>query len=175
MDTRHAGQAMIELMAGLVVVLAVFAGLLQIASLTRTHTEANVEARREAGSLTMLDTLDGLPLTMPDYMRDRFEGPDTRRHSRDDTFDNANPANFDGLITQQTAPDQAGWDALNSVPGNAVSGLNGNPNPVAMFGLVRGQEEDQVELIPAVRSLLYHADSIDVEGKAWMTWTKGIY
>jgi hypothetical protein len=166
---------MIELMIGLVAVLAVFAGLLQIASLSRTRTEVSVEARREAGALTMLSTLDGLPVTIPDYVRDRFAGADTRRHSRDDTFDNANPADLDALITQRSAPDNAGWGVLNSVPGNAVSGLSGHPDPVSVFGLLNGKETETLEVIPAVRSLLYHADSIEVEGSAWMTWTKGIY
>ena len=42
------GQAIVEFIVGLVAVLVLFAGLLQVASLAKTHTDTMVEARRLA-------------------------------------------------------------------------------------------------------------------------------
>jgi len=166
------GQAMIELIVGLVAILALLAGLLQVASLTKTHTDTMVEARREAGELAMLD----LELMMdPDYIRDWREGPDTKRYTRDDISTSADSVIFDDTIVEKASADSDGWEILREVPDNRLSRLHDNLDPVSCFGLVRGYDKKSVDLISAVQSLLYRADTIDVECEVWMTWTKGIY
>ena len=47
--------------------------------------------------------------------------------------------------------------------------------PHLQFGLVEGDARISTPLMPVVRTLLYRADEVEVEGKAWLTWTKGIY
>jgi hypothetical protein len=53
--------------------------------------------------------------------------------------------------------------------------MAGTPFPHLLFGLVEGRADDTVELWPVVRRLLYQADSVDIEGRVWLVWTKGIY
>jgi len=168
---REGGQAIVELMVGLVAVVVLVAGLLQVASLSSAHTETMVEARRQAGERAMLDSES---VFTPDYIRDWHEGPDTRRYTRDDTFTTANAADFQSTIVDKAA-DAAGWTVIDTVPGNRLTRIHGSGMPQTQFGLVRGYDSKTVDLLPAIQSLVYAADSIEVETEVWMTWTKGIY
>jgi len=102
-------------------------------------------------------------------------GDDERRHTRDDYTTSGDTLGFDGAIVGASSPDNDGWHIIQQAPGDQLSMLHGTPNPSQLFGLVEGQAEEDVPLLPAVRSLLYDADSIDVESRVWMTWTRGIY
>ena len=172
----RSGQAMVEFIVGLVAVMALLAGLLQVASLGKAHTDSMVEARREAADLAMMDLGDGtVVLSDPDYIQEWNVGPDGRHHSRDDTWTEANAGEFNERIVDRAAADPEGWSILGDVPNNPIGQLHGNWDAVAALGLVHGHDERPVPLLPAVRSLLYRADSVDVECDVWLTWTKGIY
>jgi len=176
-NSDRAGQAVVEFLVGLVAVLVLFAALLQMASLNKAHTDTMVEARRQAGELAMLQLGPGLEIMSdPDYILNWQEGPDGKRHTRDDRFSSASPAAFNAVIVDLAAPNAEGWTIIDSVPDNRLTGLHNDPDPVAGFGLVRGHHSvSDVPLLPAVQSLLYRAESIDVESEVWLTWTKGIY
>jgi len=175
-DCRRGGQAMVEFVVGLVALLALFAGLLQLAALTRAHTDAMAAAREQAGERALLDT-EPAPIVAgtPDYIRDWNPGPDRRSYSRDDRFTGGNQAFFDRVIVERAADGPSGWSILDSLPENRLTGLHCNPNPVARFGLVRGRERAGVPMISAAQELLYHAREIEIEANVWMTWMKGIY
>ncbi len=171
------GQALVELMVGLVVVMILVAGLLQMSSMTSAHTDVMIEAREEAALLAMLDLGPDMDvLSDADYIRDWHEGGDGRRLSRDDFSDTGDAAAFQGLVVDQTVAD-AGWDILNAAPNNRISRLRGDPMVVSSFGLVKGRatESARLDMLPAFRHLIYQADSIDVEATAWMTLCKGLY
>jgi len=167
---------MVELMVGLVAVLALLAGLLQVAGLTRAHTDTMVEARREAGFRAMLDPGRAANVgTTPDYIRDWRAGPDERRHTRDDRHTAGDPSAFQRVIAARAAPDPAGWQILDGIEGNRVSALYHSAVPAGVFGLVEGYDTQSVPVLPAVRALLYRADTVQVESRVWMTRTGGIY
>jgi hypothetical protein len=162
---------MVELIVALVVILALAAGLLQVASLGRAHTEVMVDARREAGLLAMLEVI---PLAAPDYIQDWDPGPDGKRLTRDDLPILGDDMAFDDVIVEKAAADDDAWAILSTVS-NSIPALRDHLDPVAVFGLVHGEESETVPLLPAVRSLLYQADSIDVRADVWMTRARGIY
>jgi len=163
---------MIELITALVLILALTAGLLQIASLGRAHTEVMLQARREAG----LEAMAEVPaLEWPDYVLDWAPGPDGKRITRDDELLTDNPAPFDAFIVEQAGAGDEQWAVLEAATNDALPSLRGDPDPVLAFGLVRGHDDDDVPLISAVQSLFYQADSIAVEGEVWLTHTRGIY
>jgi hypothetical protein len=173
---KDAGQAMVEFLVGLVALLALTVGLLQFVSLNTRHAEALEKARLDAGVTAMLDLSDdGQILSNPDCILDWREGPDGERHTRDDRADPANPLPFTERIAGKAAGSPAEWSILGSVPDTRLPDLRDNPDPVSAFGLVRGHRTATVPLLPGVQDLLYRAKSVDVEGEAWMTWTKGIY
>jgi hypothetical protein len=176
MDTKRRGSAMLELMIGLVTIIALFAGLVQIVSLSEARHATHVEARRLAGRYALRDVGSGMgQLSDADYISDWDPGADGRRHTYDDSASGGSPWSFSDDIVQYSSPDSAGWTIIQQAAGDHLSPLLGQPNPAALFGLVEGEAHATVELLPAVKSLLYDADSIEVESRVWMTWTKGIY
>ena len=166
------GQAMIEFMVGLVAVLALFVGLLQIAVLTKVQTESMVEARREAGKRAIM----GLDiLSSPHSIRDWEEGSDSKRHTADDEYTPATSGEFNNTIVRKAAVDSEDWGLIDGVLANRVSRLRDSGASVFELGLVRGYHRETVELMSAVQSLLYRAESIDIESEVWMTQTGDIF
>lgn len=171
-DTGRNGQALVELMVGLIAILALVAGLVQVVSLARSRTDSLVEARKMAGELALM----GAPVAAaPEFIRDWSEGPDGRRHTRDDRFTRADAMEFSRIIVEQAAPDASGWRRLQSIPVDALSSLRGDPAPTARFGFVRGRDRREVPLLPAVQSLLYRSPSIEIESEVWLAVTGGLY
>ena len=166
------GQAMVELVVGLVAVLVLFAGLLQIIGLTQTQTDVLVNARREAGQRAMAGTANRMA---PDYIRFWEEGPDESRHSVDDRHTAADPGRFRTTVIEELASDPSDWLVVDAVPGNPFSDLHDNANPISDFGLLNGTDSDTVDLIPTLRNLVYDSDTITVESEVWMPWMRGMY
>ena len=172
----RSGQALVELLVGLVVILVLVAGLLQVASLTNTESDVMADARAEAGELAMMDVDSSIDLVYgTDYIHDWQPGSDTTRYTPDDVWSQGNPAGFENQIVNRASPTPAGWDIIDAVPDNRFTRLRKSGDPISCFGLVKGHEKKSVEVIPAVRELLYRADTIQVESEVWMTSTKGIY
>ena len=170
---RERGSAMIELIIGLVSIVALFAGLVQMVSISRARHDTQYEARSEAGE----DSLSDLTALFSDaeFIEDWDAGSDERRHTRDDHTTSGDTSGFNGAIVGASSPDSEGWEIIGQAPGDQFSMLGGAPNPAQLFGLVEGRAEEDVPLLPAVRSLLYNAENIEIESRVWMTWTRGIY
>jgi hypothetical protein len=170
------GQAMVEFLVGLVAVMALLIGARQVASLARNHTEAMVEARRQAGELAILTDLDGESdiLYHASYLDTWDTGPDGRPHTRDDVPVFAVASAFQDTVVERSASAED-WELLESIPENRVQRLRQNADPVQFFGLVQGYDSRTVALLPAARSLIYNAESIEIEAEAWIPLLRGIY
>ena len=170
------GQAITELMVGLVAVLALLAALVQIVTISKRHTDAMVTARKIAGQLAMQD---GQPVSGADYLEDWEEGGDGKRYTKDDEPVEDDPSDFDSFIVEKAAQGAAGWDILNTAEYDDIPDLRNNPTPADVFGLVEGTADgtadDTVELLPVFKHLIYNADAIEIEVSAWQTLTTGIY
>jgi hypothetical protein len=171
----RSGQAMIEVIVGLVAMVVLIAGLIQIVKLTRAQTEAMIDAREMVGALAFDDD----PLSaFPGYIEDVEVGPDGRTYTGDDTTSDANAGEFDTRIVRRlVSPDNEAneWDTLDALPSSAFTSLHESLAPSTEFGLLRGQASTTIPTDPAIRQLLYNADEIEVECEVWMTWTRGIY
>ncbi len=174
-STSKSGQALIEVMIGMVVILVLVSSILQIASMCRAHTDVMVEARAEAAERCMFELGPGMEtLSDADYIGDWNEGNDQRRLSRDDEHDTGDTAAFQEKVVDKSATD---WSIIDSVPNNRISRLRADPMVISSFGLVKGYATDsaKLDMLPAFRHLVYKADSIDVEATTWMTLCKGVY
>ena len=164
------GQALVELITGLVGLLVLTAVLLQIGRIGLEHSQAMAEARGQAGAYAMDDTYT-LALPEPLLIYDWDEGPDTRRHSQDDQpiLSNAD-ALMDNILTH-THPSELSV----ARPGNAFSSIVNSEAWIEELHLVHGQAGTAtIPLLPVVRSLIYNADSIQVDTDVWLTWTRGL-
>jgi len=61
---------------------------------------------------------------------------------------------------------------LDSVSNDALPALRGSVNPAALFGLIGHEESETVRILPAVRSLLYRADQLDIKYEVWTTHSR---
>lgn len=163
---------MVELMVGMVSLLVLVAVIAQLAIFVRAGHETAVRAREQAGELALADSWISATAT---YIGEIGYGPDAKPYTRDDEFRAADSSAYYSRILDPTATDPTDWNVLDAIPGNAFSDLHASQNPISIFGLLRGQESETVELLPAVRNLLYREDSIQIEETVWMPWTKGVY
>jgi hypothetical protein len=167
---------MLELMAALVAVLALLAGLVQMVSLARARHDTRYEARSAAGEAALDASGSGMgQLSDAEYILDWDRGPDGLRHTRDDRSRPADAYRFSDAIVRRSSPDPEGWAIVRRLQSDPLSMLVDQPNPAALYGLIESDAREEVPLLPAVRRLLYDAESIEVESRVWMTWTKGIY
>lgn len=166
------GQAIVELVIGLVSILVVTMGMVQLAAIVLAHTRTLQTARREVGTMSVQET--GL-MASPDYIRLWNAGADDRTYSADDRFDDADGARFKSDIAEKAAPDSEGWTVLENAPGRVMADLRGSAKPVDELGLMRGADSERVPLISTIQSLLYRSEDIRIETEVWMVWTKGIY
>ncbi len=168
MNQNQSGQAIVELVVALVVILVLVAGTIQICSMGVSHSGLMMMARKEAGQKAMLDASS---FSGPQYIAACTPGNDGIDFSRDD---GATPG--DAALLQLGIVDKAHPSELDQrCSGNSISALANNAFPQDSFGLVDGEATTNIILYPIVRKLLYNSDSINLKGKAWMTWTKGIY
>ena len=163
---------MVELVVGLVVLLVLFGGILVLGQLSRTQTKTMIDARHQAGNQAMSDVS---PFAGPLYIAARTVGGDGVTYSRDDGSTLGDVADLQDHVVGYAHPDEV--DKI--VPKNHLSALSDTktPFPYLMFGFTHGESSEMIALTntPVVRDALYRADTIEVKGEAWLTWTKGIY
>lgn len=162
------GQAIVEFVVAMVVIMVLFAGILQYCRLGLLQSRAMTEARRLAGVKAMQDLS---PFDSPQYIHNCTTGLDGVAYSRDDGVSLDTPALLESGIVSFAHPD--GLDQV--IPDNPVSALAKAQMPEALLGLVHGEKESSMPVLPLVKELIYHADAVDVRGSAWLVWTKGIY
>lgn len=175
MDTEHkknqSGQALVELCIGLIAILTVFAGIIQIGRMGLARMEARVEATGTASALSMNAASTSFRL-IRSYIRQMDEGGDQRSYSLDDV---AMPGNRDEMFDTLLAPNQPGM--LNSyAPGNILAGIQ---NPVDMMGetgLVRSTaSENNIPVLPIVRKLFIQRNTVDIDVTVWSIRTGDLY
>lgn len=164
----RSGQAMTEFVVALVGIMVVTAGLIQLSLLGILHTGTMIEARRQAGVAAMQTNA---PFSGPQYIGGWVNGPDEMPYTRDDTNTSASVGDFRGRIVNYSHPDSLG----EQVHSNAFTDLWQSDFPHLGFGLVDGHSTASMDLLPIISNLVYRADHVDVEGKAWLTWTTGFY
>jgi hypothetical protein len=163
---------MIEVLVGIVALIVLIAGLLQVASLSAGQTGTMVTARKKAGDNAMNG---GQVASVPDYIKDWQVSSDKKHYTADDTFSPADANQFEGTIIEHAAVDSSGWTIIDSVPHNRFTIIHKSGTPQYDLGLVEGHDSTNVYLLPVIQELVYRADSIKIDSKVWMTSTKGIY
>lgn len=169
--SSSSGQAIVEMLIGIVALLVLIAGLLQVATLSSGQTATMVQARYLAGKASMEDP----EASTPDYIKNWQVGPDGKRYTADDVSTPADTAAFESTIIGKASPDAFGWTLIDSVPKNELSVIHKSGTPQNEFGFVEGTDSTNVDLLPVIQSLVYRADSIKISSDVWMTCTKGIY
>lgn len=164
------GQALIELMAGLIVIMVLLSGFALVAVLTDAHNKTIVSAQLGVSESAMMDEYD--PVFDSVYLSGWGTGPDNKSYTRDDVpVWPADPGEYVDRITRYAHPEN-----LNAIlPDNPVSQIAANEELARQFRLVTGYSLQTVPALPVVRHLFYDRSSISVRSQLWMTWLKDLY
>ncbi len=164
---RRAGQAIVEFLAALIVVMVLLAGLLQIARLARAHT-ATISAARRAAGLAALGAAEPASAA-PQVISDWLPGSDQRRYTRDDlAVVVSNAAVLPALLASR-----ARLEALPGAPANRLAAMAAGGG--GDYALVQGAAAAAIETLPVIRRLVYPRPEIDVQSDCWLVWTEGLY
>ena len=165
------GQAMIEFVIGIIVVIVVFGSFIQIGLLTNERMDAYAEATHEAASISAWQSADPTQAAEP-YVLATSIGNDEQWYSADDRQvggsgdEVINGIVRHGLTSQLTT----------HLDDNPFTDIRGGNDLNAEFGMIRGEENRiGIPLLPVVRRLVYGDDRIDINEEVITIETRGIY
>jgi hypothetical protein len=162
----RAGQAIAEFVVGLIALVVLFMGMLQIQYLAHNHTKALNDARAQAGQ-DALQTPYILRYNVPRWIGDWNNGRDNVIYSQDDTVVSGNPGSVTAGIVSHAHP----TDLSTYAPGNELSAAANTATLIDGLMLTHGRERSPpVAMFPIIKHLVYDTDSITMQGDAWLTW-----
>ena len=166
----HSGQAMMEFLVGIVVVLVVVGGLIQLGMLSDLRTTNYMDATEEAANWSMTNGGDD-SLIYP-YIERIDDGPDSHTYSADDREIGKNAVDVYNGIVRYGRPD----DVAQHTRDNAWTELGSANDIMDELGMVRGSKSTtSLRFLPIVRNLIYQADRIDIRTEVYGVRQGGIY
>lgn len=167
---KNDGQSLVELVVGLLAVVLVLMGLLQIGRISLEHTQTLLDARKEADELAMDISFDPVDPGLP-YAWGVAPGEDQRSYSLDDVVLHGSP---DVIIEDVVA--HASPDELNDWIGeNELEPMRYPGSFTEAFDLTSAQgSSGTIELYPIIRNLVSDDDRIRLTREVWMPWLRGV-
>ena len=164
---------MIEFMVGLLVVVLLVSGLIQLVHIYVAHSIMLGEVRGAAGERAMNSaTISGTP----DYITDWNSGVDEIRHTADDQPESGSAAAFQSAIAERSANSPEQWALLDNAFNNGLLRFRGSLAATAHFGLVSEEQEQDIPLSDGIiRNWVYPKGEITLSTEVWMPRTGGIY
>ena len=160
------GQAMIEFVVAILLVVIVLAGLLQFVELAGIKGLLLAAIRREAGeqALGQRIVLGAAPV----YILDWEAGADQIRHTADDTADRGLAGNtLQAAVVDRSVANPADWSYLDDAHNTAIPVLHASPLPLGALGFIHADLEAEVTLLPAMRDWLIGKESITIGTELW--------
>ncbi len=164
------GQSLVELVVGLLALVLVLMGLLQIGRIGMEHTQVLMEARRDADTLVMQDRFLR-PEPGAFYADGVVEGRDRRPHTQHDYTMPGDPGRIiRDVVAHANVEDVSVW-----VPENAMEDFQYPSSFMQPFDLTYSHRmSDSIEMYPIIRNLVAGRDSMRVSRTVWMPWLRGV-
>ena len=171
-DTRRGGQAAVEFIIGLLVLVILLAGGIQYLRVANAHRSITTTLRAEAGARALRDDV---PAGIPPFLRGWDAGRDGIRHTDDDTAVEG-PAFTLGGIARRSARAPADWEHLAPLQrDNPMALLRTSPLPMVELALIKAERSERIAVDPAVRELIYDRPAVTVRHTVWMPLLGGLY
>jgi hypothetical protein len=166
-SSARAGQAMMEFLVGIVLVLVVIGGLIQLGMLSDLRTTSYMGATQEAAIWSMTNGGDD-GLVYP-YLAGIDEGADSHTYSADDLELSKDATEVYNDIVRHA-------DVARFTRENPWTRLTGANDIMDEFGMVRGsRSSSSLRLLPIVRNLIYQDDRIVIRTEVYGVRRGGIY
>ncbi len=171
----RSGQAAIEFVAGLLLLLILLTGLIHVNRLAHTSLLLHSVLRGMAGEHAMKSDVS----VAPDYISGWEAGPDGIRYTADDQ-PTRNAAQFSSTLIMLTAnsvrsPNDWSYIANDSRLPVSQSRLQSSPLMAAALGFVHEEETLHVPVDPVIRRLVYGKDEVAIKEEVWMPLMGGLY
>lgn len=161
---------MVELVVGLLALVLVLMGLLQIGRIGMEHTQVLMDARRDADMLAMQEDF-----LRPDpgafYALGVVEGRDQRPHTQHDYTMQGDPGNIiQDVVTHARVDDISAW-----IADNPMQDFQHSSSFMYPFDLTYSRRiSDSIEMYPIIRNLVAGQDSMRIGRTVWMPWVRGV-
>ena len=169
---RRNGQAFVELILGIIVIVMILAGGIQYLAVANAHRGLTTTVRGEAGARALSDLPE---LSTPSYIRTWDAGRDGIRHTDDDTPETTLPWTL-YTIADHSVRDVADWDRLDPLArASPMLRMHESLLPTAELDLISVERSDTVVVDPAVRTFIYDVPIVTVEHTVWLPLLGGLY
>jgi len=172
----RSGQAAIEFISGLLLLLIVLTGLIHVNRMARTSLFLHSVLRGDAGKRAM-ET--GALSIAPAYISNWQEGPDGLRYTADDeplqrTYMLSSTLS---MFTDYSVRSPGDWSYVASDTHLPVSmiRLSAAPAASALLGFTHAEEDLHVPVDPVIRQLVYDKDEVTIRESVWMPLMGGLY
>lgn len=173
-DSRmSAGQAMIEFISGILLLMLLAAGFIHIVKMTRTSLFLHSVLRGNAGLSAMQNVLSA----SPDAISDWNPGPDQVRYTADDTSIGNSASTVLSVMTDTSVRQPEDWRHVTTQSQLPVSmvRLHDSMLTATLLGCAHAQETLHVPVDPVIRSLVYDKDEVAIKEEVWMPLMGGLY
>lgn len=168
------GQAMVEFIVAVVLIMLVVGGILAVANLQRADSKSMLEATEEAIKDSM-----GNPLADNfSPIKDWNDGADGYEQTKDDKAEKGSFSKVRNKITGHAVPDND-WSAFDRADGNSVrygdiKQLDSSAS-ASVIGMIEGTASETAEIPPVIQKSIGLAEEVEVENQVWMPKTGGLY
>lgn len=171
-DIRRNGQAAVEFIVGMLVLVTILVGGIQYLVIANAHREITTTLRAEAGNRALNDFAF---VSRPPFLRNWDEGRDTIRHTDDDTPVSALPFTLTAIASRSAAA-PADWQHLSPLArANPMTRMHDSPMPMAELSFVKAEHSTTVAVDPAVRQLIFDRPTVTVRHTVWLPLLGGLY
>ena len=168
------GQAMVEFVVAVVLIMLVVGGILTVANLQRADAKSMLAATSEAIDSAMGNSI-------PDNfspVKDWNNGPDGYEQTKDDKKISGSLSNVRNSITGVAAPN-GDWSAFSRSDGDGVvyddiKQLD-KSGGTSTIGMIEAEASETAEIPPVIQRTLGMASEVNVENQVWMPKTEGLY
>ena len=166
-----AGQAMIELMLGMILILLLLEGTVQFLNVANAHTGMDATARGQAGLLAMSpNPAENTPRAIQTWL----PGPDGQEFTADDVAQLEAP-NAIAVIANESAAKSADWTVLNTLTNTPSMEVLSQSGALTALGFVDVSQSTTVPVSDLAQSLFYNSPSVTVKEDVWMPIMNGLY
>jgi very-short-patch-repair endonuclease len=167
----RAGQAVIEFIVGLLLLLIVITGMIHVANMGRASLALHAILRGEAGKEAMNDGMIG---TSPPHISDWSAGADKIRYTVDDTAEHSSALGISQALTEYSVQTPGDWTyvADSRLPASAIQ-LNNASMQLLSFAHEEGTVF--VDLSSVIRQLIYNKEKVVIKEEVWMPIMGGLY
>jgi len=170
---RRSGQAFVELILGIIVIIMILAGGIQYLRVANAHRGLTTTVRGEVGERALSGIFTN---ETPSYIQTWDDGGDDIRHTDDDTPDTIEDPLTLYTIADHSVRDDADWVQLDRLArDNPMLRMHESGTPTTELGFISVARPDTVDVDPAVREFIYDVPIVTVEHTVWFPLLGGLY